>query len=83
MKTIQFFSKEYLERAKKFSSEEVIDFLETFRNLQQASVGNSKLISLKVDENLLKAFRQKCELEGAKYQTKIKDLMRAFLENKN
>lgn len=60
-----------------------MQFLDSFRNLQNLDKAKSKLIALKVDENLLKAFRKKCELNGEKYQTKIKELMRKFLESEN
>jgi uncharacterized protein (DUF4415 family) len=39
----------------------------------------SKLISLKIPEDLLDVFKQQCELNGVKYQTQIKQLMRDYL----
>jgi len=35
---------------------------------------------MKVPEPLLDAFKLRCRTEGARYQTKIKDLMRDWLE---
>jgi predicted DNA binding CopG/RHH family protein len=46
----------------------------------QASEDKTILISIKIKESLLAAFRQKCELEGVKYQTQIKTLMSLWLE---
>ena len=41
----------------------------------------SKLISIKVPEELLKKFRGKWESEGLKYQTQIKQLMKSYIKN--
>lgn len=40
----------------------------------------SKLISLKVQEDLLTIFRNKCEIEGLRYQTQIKLLMSKWVK---
>jgi len=69
MRPIQYFSDEYIECCKGMSSEKILEFLESFRRMQ------SKLISLKVPEPMLNTFKQRCDLEGLKYQTKIKSLM--------
>ena len=74
MKTLQLFSNESLQRGKEMSTEEVARFLEDFR-LLYGSHSPSKLISIKVPEPLLNAFRTKCRLENIKYQTNIKQLM--------
>ena len=39
----------------------------------------SRLISMKVPEPLLAAFRFKCSERGVKYQTRIKELMTAWV----
>ena len=80
MKPVQYFSDEYLQQCQGASTEQVLEFLESYR-LLQAPAATSKLISIKVPEPLLQAFRQKCELEGIKYQTQIKALMRKWLES--
>ena len=81
MKPIQYFSEEYLEQVKAASSSEIAEFLESVRLLHEASkqTNSSTPISLKVQDELLKAFRLKCEIEGIRYQTKIKQLMSAWL----
>ena len=78
MKAIQYFSDEYLEQCKKMSAQQIVEFLEMFRLMNQP-VAKSKLISLKVQEPLLAAFRAKCELNNIKYQTKIKSLMEEWV----
>ena len=54
-------------------------FLDDFRKLHAAVNTRSRLISLKVPEPLLAAFRTKARLHGVPYQTQIKNLMRAWV----
>ena len=83
MKTVQYFSDEYLAQARQASPEQVLQFLEQFRLMQAASLvpSKAKLISLKVPEDMLALFRARCEIEGVKYQTHIKTLMVEWLGN--
>jgi predicted DNA binding CopG/RHH family protein len=78
-KTVQYFSEAYLKKCESFTSEEIIDFLESFRQLQaeiETSKRNkTKLISLKISENLLSSFRALAKAHGIPYQTQIKNLM--------
>lgn len=63
--------------------DEVVDFLENFRLLQDPQARLPlKLISMKVDVPLLSAFKFKAAQEGVPYQTKIKQLMREWLAKK-
>jgi len=81
---VQFFSDEYLALCRKMSSSQIAKFLEDFRSLQVASGSGSKcrMISIKIPEDLLAAFRVRCDLHRKAYQTTIKELMRDWL-NKN
>jgi predicted DNA binding CopG/RHH family protein len=78
---IQYFSDDYLEQASACSTTEIAQFLEDMRLLHHAIMPRSqtKLISLKIPEQLLTSFKTRCKLEGSKYQTKIKELMVAYL----
>ena len=76
---VQFFSDDYLERCRAMKPAEVLEFLESFRLLHARASSRSRLISLKVPESLLDAFRARCRLEGMRYQTQIKQLMRDWL----
>jgi len=78
MRPVQYFSDQYLEQCKTMSDEHIVEFLEAFRLMQQPA-DKTKLISLKIPESLLKAFRSKCELEDLKYQTQIKVLMKEWI----
>jgi predicted DNA binding CopG/RHH family protein len=64
------------------SPEEILQFLEDFR-LMHEKPASSRLISLKVPEPLLSAFRFKCSERGVKYQTRIKELMTAWVRGED
>jgi len=82
MKTIQYFSAEYLENSSKMKPEQIINYLEEFRNMYyQAKPHRTKLISIKIPENMLALFREKSNLNGIKYQTQIKLLMDNWLKS--
>ena len=83
-RAVQFFSEEYLAQCRKMKPRDIVEFLEGFRELHggvssEAAGSKSKLISLKIQGDLLAAFRRKAELEGVRYQTQIKELMRKWL----
>jgi predicted DNA binding CopG/RHH family protein len=81
MKALQIFTPEYLKESRKMTTEQVLEFLESFRKLAAAGVKTpTRLISLRVEEALLSSFKQKARLEGVRYQTKIKELMRKYVE---
>lgn len=78
-KTIQYFTKEYLERCRSLTTDQIIEFLENYRELVSKPPEKCKLISLKIEPSLLNAFKQKAKLEGIPYQTKLKQLMRDWM----
>lgn len=78
-KTVQYFTKEYLERCAHLTPEEIIEFLENYRNLIAQTPEKCKLISVKIEPSLLNSFKQKAKLEGIAYQTKMKQLMRDYV----
>jgi predicted DNA binding CopG/RHH family protein len=80
MRPTQYFTDDYLAQCNKMSSQEILEFLENFRLLHLSRNPNkSKLISLKIPEELLNAFKAKAKLEGVLYQTQIKALMKRWL----
>jgi len=56
-----------------------IQFLEDMRLLNSKVSAKSKLISIKIPENLLRAFQFECEQRNIRYQTQIKKLMWEWL----
>jgi uncharacterized protein (DUF4415 family) len=83
MKAVQYFSDDYLEQCRELSAEQIIRYLDEFRCLLAAQPKPSKLISIKVPEDLLSTFRAKARLERTPYQTQIKALMRAWVLNQD
>ena len=81
-RVVQEFSPEYLAQCKEMSTEEILRFLDQFRRIHGNSTtqrSHSKLISMKVPEDLLYAFKAKAKLENVRYQSQIKELMRNWL----
>jgi predicted DNA binding CopG/RHH family protein len=76
---IQYFNGDYLERAKELNPDQILQFLEDFRILHSRESEKCKLISIKIEPSLLRAFKTKCELLGIPYQKEIKKLMRTWL----
>lgn len=77
---VQYFTKEYLERCKGMTPDQILEFLENYKMLVSPPEEKCQLISIKIEPSLLNAFKQRALLEGVPYQTKIKQLMRAFLQ---
>lgn len=81
MRPLQYFTEEYLEQCRKMKPEQVLQFLEDFRELQKSRKPvKSKLISIKIPEDLLESFKAKADHIGRPYQTLIKELMREWLK---
>lgn len=78
-KAVQYFSKKSVEQSSKMTPDQVLEFLENYKNLVCKKPEKCQLISMKIEPSLLKAFKQKAELEGFHYQTKIKELMREWV----
>ena len=58
-----------------------IKWLEAMRKLNKAKKAEkSKLITMKIDPDLLNAFKIRCELQKRPYTSIIKELMREYLE---
>jgi hypothetical protein len=75
-KTIQYMTEEQIEAGLTMNIRERLQFVEDFISLSlSAGPSKSKLISLKVPEDLLRMFRRQCELNQVAYQTQIKKLM--------
>jgi predicted DNA binding CopG/RHH family protein len=79
MKAVQYFSDEYLERCRGMTAEQILRFLDDFHRLHGSSPAKSKLISIKVPEDLLNAFKTRAAIANTLYQTQIKTLMKAWL----
>lgn len=78
-KTVQYFTKEYLLQCKTLTPDQILEFLDNYQKFVTKAPGKCLLISLKIEPSLLNAFKDKANLEGTAYQTKIKQLMRQWL----
>lgn len=79
MKALHKFSDEYLERCKKLSIEERLEFIENYQRMHNDVSSQTKSISLRIQDPLLIAFKQKAKLEGVAYQTQINKLMKDWV----
>lgn len=78
-KPIQYFNKEYVERCRDLTPDQILEFLENFQALSSEVPEKCQLISLKIEPSLLEAFKTKSKLSGVAYQTQIKKLMRQWI----
>jgi predicted DNA binding CopG/RHH family protein len=78
-KALQYFTDEYLSISSKMSPEEICAFLEQYQEIITGKDRKSKLISIRVPENLLEVFKKKAESVGVAYQSQIMRLMREWI----
>ena len=76
---VQYFTAEYLERCKKLTPDQILQFLEDFRQLSEIKHEKCTPISVRIDPSLLTAFKAKAKLCNVPYQTQIKKLMREWV----
>lgn len=84
MKAVQYFSDDYLQQCREMTPEQIIQYLDDFRQLhgdRSNRRAQAKLISLKVPTDLLTVFKAHAARAGTPYQTQIKHLMREWVLN--
>lgn len=82
MKPVQYFKKEYLKETKKMTPDQILKFLDDYKNLVHGvKKEKTKLISIKITPSLLSAFKEKCKKINIPYQTKIKEIMKTWVLN--
>jgi predicted DNA binding CopG/RHH family protein len=79
MTAIQYFSEQHLEQCRKLTTDQILQFLSDFQQLHSRQATKTRLISIKVPEDLLRAFKTKAELANVPYQTHIKRLMQQWV----
>ena len=62
-----------------FSPEEAVQFLDDFQKLQSHLDETTKLISLRIPENILRQLKSRAKLENKKYQSMIVEYIRRGL----
>ncbi len=84
MNPTQYFSDAYLEQCKQLNSDQIVQFLDDFRLINRPLTKSAtKLVSIKIETDLLNAFKVQAQLDGMPYQTRIKKLMREWLSRKS
>ena len=76
---VQSFSNERLKADRSMSKEQIAEFLDDFQSMVHGDEGPRKLISLRVPEKLLHAFKEKARRKEIAYQTRIVELMREWV----
>jgi predicted DNA binding CopG/RHH family protein len=80
MRPVQYFSDEQLAHSRKMKPDQVVQFLEDFRELHATTPARSSTpISLRVPDALLRVFRARAAAAGVPYQTLIKRLMEEWV----
>lgn len=83
MRAVQHFTDEQLAHGRTMKPEQVLQFLEDFRELHgarpAAGARASTAISLRVPDALLRVFRARAAAAGVPYQTQIKRLMEEWI----
>lgn len=77
-RALQKFKKSDLDN--RASTEQVAIFLHDFMAMAHGQDSKTKMISIRVPENILNTFRLKARSEGIAYQSKIVSLMRAWAQ---
>jgi len=76
----QYFADEYLEQCKQLNSDQIVRFLDDFRLINRHLKRSvTKLVSIKIETDLLNACKVQAQLDGVPYQARIKKLMRESL----
>jgi predicted DNA binding CopG/RHH family protein len=79
MTVVQYFSDQHLEQCRELTTDQILQFLSDFQQLHSRQPSKTRLISMKVPEDLLRAFKTKAELANVPYQTQIKKLMQKWV----
>jgi predicted DNA binding CopG/RHH family protein len=61
--------------------DEALEFLESFRKLMADQDEPTKLISIRIPENMLKAFKIKAKTDGKKYQSLLVEILRKEMKS--
>lgn len=76
-------AKQIHKKQKKLTPNQVVEFLDNFQNVVHGKDKKTKLISLRVPENILESFKTLSKGKSQKYQSVIVQLMREWVKNNN
>lgn len=86
MKTVQFFSDDYLAISRKSSPTQIATFLDDYRTLQSNAIlrvdrGPTKLISVRLPVRVLSALKSLSKAKQVPYQTLMKEMIERCLKS--
>lgn len=73
-------AKQIHKKQKKLTPNQVVEFLDNFQNVIHGRDKKTKLISLRVPENILESFKTLAKDKNQKYQSVIVQLMRGWIK---
>lgn len=73
-------TKQIHKKQKKLTPDQTIDFLDNFQNVINGKDKKTKLISLRIPENILESFKVLTQEKNQKYQSIIVHLMREWIK---
>ncbi len=82
-KGLQKFKKKDLSQIGNTDATQIAKFLEDFQHMIAGIDDKTKMISLRVPENILSAFKFKAERQKLKYQSVVIDLMRKWIQEQS
>ncbi|MES2770312.1 MAG: hypothetical protein V4596_14310 [Bdellovibrionota bacterium] len=74
-------AKQIHKKQKKLTPNQVVEFLDNFQSVIYGKDKKTKLISLRVPENILESFKTLTHGKNQKYQSIIVQLMRDWVKN--
>lgn len=76
-------TKQIHKRQKKLTPNQVLEFLDDFQSVVHGRDKKTKLISIRVPENILESFKVLTKEKNQKYQSIIIQLMRDWIKGNN
>jgi len=73
-------TKQFHKKQDDMSSDQILQFLEDFRTVTYGQDKKTKMISIRIPENILQTFKLQAQLQQRPYQSVIVELMRLWLK---
>lgn len=74
-------NKKNISKKSEITPEQALNFLEDFRQISAGVDESTKLISIRVPENILRLLKVRAKSEGKKYQSLMIEYIRSGLKN--
>ena len=70
------------QRESRITPEQALDFLESFREMQAGKDEPTRMISIRVPGNVLRAYKIAAQAENRSYQSMMNQALREYLRNR-